>query len=159
MAVAYLVWLVLNLMKSKFCMEHFTEVSEEDKSSSSYESRMNVMKVFDTVLHRKPTNNEIEKYSKIHNEQDMLVEVLADFNVLSDKAVGEEFIVGEEGAPVAAAQVVDAKPFLADAKPKILDVTEPIPPKTSGVPKNDQINVQLDAIVSAVSAIKNLLAY
>lgn len=128
MALAYLIWLIFNLMKSKFCLEHFTD--SESNSDSSYESRMNVMKVFDTVLHRKPTNEEIEKYHTVQNEQDLLVAVLADFNVLSDK-IGEEFVQSDT---------------------KALVVKE----ETHSKQKDDIIE-QLDNIVSAVSKIKKLL--
>lgn len=128
MALAYLIWLIFNLMKSKFCLEHFTD--SESNSDSSYESRMNVMKVFDTVLHRKPTNEEIEKYHTVQNEQDLLVAVLADFNVLSDK-IGEEFVQSDT---------------------KALVVKE----ETNSKQKDDIIE-QLDNIVSAVSKIKKLL--
>jgi len=84
LGIAYLFWLA---MKTKNCkvQEHFTDVS-----AGNYESRMNVIKVFDTVLHRKPTQDEIEQYYIIENEQDLLMTVLADFGV-KDEASTEEF--------------------------------------------------------------------
>ena len=71
-AVSYLLW-ILYATYLKKPTEHFT--------LDDYEARMTVMKIFDTVLHRKPLPDEIDKYSKINNEQDMLVAVLADYNV------------------------------------------------------------------------------
>ena len=75
-ALAYLVWVVY---KTYFIREHFTNTED----LSDYQARMTVMKVFDTVLHRKPVPEEINKYAAITNEQDMLVAVLADFNVVT----------------------------------------------------------------------------
>lgn len=56
--------------------EHFT-------AEESYDSRMTVMKVFEMVLDRKPTPDEIEKYSSYKNEQDILLQILQDFNETS----------------------------------------------------------------------------
>lgn len=67
-AIVYLVWIV-----TKKPTEHFT--------LDDYQARMTVMKIFDTVLHRKPQPDEIDKYSKVDNEQDMLIAVLADYNI------------------------------------------------------------------------------
>lgn len=59
--------------------EHFT--TEHD----DYENRLQVMKVFDMIVKRKPTTEEVEKYSKIQNEQDLLVQILQDYtNSASD---------------------------------------------------------------------------
>ena len=74
-AICYLIW----TLYAAFCKkptEHFTSETLDD-----YEARMTVMKIFDTVLHRKPTPDEIDKYAKVTNEQDMLVAVLTDFNI------------------------------------------------------------------------------
>ena len=76
-ALAYLVWVVYKTYFLKH-QEHFTT-----EDLSDYQARMTVMKVFDTVLHRKPVPDEINKYAAITNEQDMLVAVLADFNVIT----------------------------------------------------------------------------
>ena len=74
-AVVYLGWAVYAayFMKNE---EHFT-----DGKLTDYEARMAVMKVFDTVLHRKPLPDEIDKYAKVTNEQDMLIAVMTDYNV------------------------------------------------------------------------------
>jgi hypothetical protein len=61
--------------------EHFTT------EQNDYESRLQVMKVFDMIVKRKPTTEEVEKYSKINNEQDLLVQILQDYtNSTSESA-------------------------------------------------------------------------
>lgn len=98
-AIFYLVWILFSTMQNKFCKtnvaEHFTE----------YESRMNVMKVFESVMNRKPTQEEIDKYFVIENEQDMLIAVMADNNITQEHIneeylnVGEELVYEEEKMP------------------------------------------------------------
>ena len=79
-AIVYLVWAVYAayFKGSAFSRneEHFT-----DGKLTDYEARMAVMKVFDTVLHRKPLPDEIDKYAKVTNEQDMLIAVMTDYNI------------------------------------------------------------------------------
>jgi hypothetical protein len=72
--VAVIVYLVYILAKHRNTKEHFT--TEEE---SSYDARLETMKIFDLVLNRKPTADEIDKYSQFHNEQDILVQVLQDY--------------------------------------------------------------------------------
>ena len=55
-AVGYLLW-ILYVYFIKKPTEHFTESHKLD----DYEARMTVMKIFDTVLHRKPLPDEIDK--------------------------------------------------------------------------------------------------
>lgn len=70
--VGWVIYFVINY-KADSKKEHFTE------EGSNYDARLQVMKIFDMVLSRKPTTEEIEKYSKIKNEQDMLVQILQDY--------------------------------------------------------------------------------
>lgn len=105
--LGYLMWVAFNMMQKSYCgkvKEHFTETEEEivieDTDSEEYKSRLNVMKVFDTILHRKPTTEELAKYSKISNEQDILVEVLKDYPIPptpteSESETQEEFVSSE----------------------------------------------------------------
>lgn len=107
--LGYLMWVAFNMMKKSYCgkvKEHFTETKEEvvtieeDTDSEEYKSRLNVMKVFDTILRRKPTSEELEKYSKISNEQDILVEVLKYHPVpetvtLTETETEEKFVSAE----------------------------------------------------------------
>jgi hypothetical protein len=67
------VYLFYPTIMAKLGREHFTA-----EPSDSYVSRMNVMSVFDTLLSRKPTGEEIEKYSKLKNEQDILSAIMKD---------------------------------------------------------------------------------
>lgn len=99
-AIGYLIWIIFKMMKSTYCgkvKEHFTEteeeVTEENLNKEEYSSKLDVMKVFETVLHRKATLEELEKYSKFSNEQDILVEVLKDFKVPTETE--EEFVIKE----------------------------------------------------------------
>lgn len=67
--------------------EHFVE--------DDYEARLHVMKIFDLVLNRKPTSEEIDKYSKFHNEQDILLQIIKDFKS-NDSIVQEESVQEEK---------------------------------------------------------------
>jgi hypothetical protein len=86
-ATVYLLWeLYERYIRTK--KEHFTAdqpatSTDTVQNPAEYQARMTVMKVFDTVLKRKPTTDEIDKYSKISNEQDILIAILADYNVKS----------------------------------------------------------------------------
>lgn len=77
-AVAFLIY---TLIKNDDSKEHFTEEEqpadkvEEEETDKDYQSRLNVMKVFDAVLNRKPSIDEITSFAKIPNEQDMVTEV------------------------------------------------------------------------------------
>lgn len=79
-AFVYLGWVVVQNVRNK--TEHFV--------SDDYQSRMYVMKVFDLVLNRNPTPEEIEKYVVLGNEQDILVAVLKDFNKTQKNTIEEE---------------------------------------------------------------------
>lgn len=73
--ICYLAFLVLKSIDSKQGqMEHFTE-------DPQYKFRLEVMKVFEMYLKRNPTPEEIDKYSVLENEQDILVNILQDFNI------------------------------------------------------------------------------
>lgn len=78
LSVTYLLY----LFYKKTSTEHFTE--------DEYNSRLDVIKVFDLVLNRKPSPEEIEKYSKFNNEQDILVHVLKDFKKESSSKKDKE---------------------------------------------------------------------
>lgn len=80
LAIILIGWLIYFVINAKAKKEHFTE------DGADYDSRLQVMKIFDMVLSRKPTTEEIEKYSKIKNEQDMLVQILQDFKSTSTQA-------------------------------------------------------------------------
>lgn len=72
-ALCYIAYFTMKSFKNeKITAEHFTT------EPGNYDSRMRVMNVFDGYLHRNPTVEEIDKYSKFGNEQDILVEVMKD---------------------------------------------------------------------------------
>ena len=64
-------------------IEHFTEGGDA-VSEDKYKARLAVMTVFEGHAKRKPTPEEIEKYSKYENEQDILTAVLQDTAILKD---------------------------------------------------------------------------
>ena len=76
LAITYLIY---TLIKNNDNKEHFTEeeenVNSEEESNKEYQSRLNVMKVFDAILNRKPSVDEISTFAQISNEQDMITEV------------------------------------------------------------------------------------
>lgn len=93
--MCYVVFIIMQTMrKSNKDLEHFAE------ESPTYKFRLEVMKVFDLYMNRNPSPQEIEKYAKIGNEQDILLAILKDFNItasdlnkdkLSKYAVREEY--------------------------------------------------------------------
>jgi hypothetical protein len=93
--IAYGTFIIVKVFNRKNVdYEHF-KVSEED---STYQYRMEVIKIFDMYLHRNPTPEEIDKYSELKNEQEILLAVLRDFNVdtTSDVDPRHIHIVAEE---------------------------------------------------------------
>ena len=60
--------------------EHFTEPpsssTQTEQPQDMYKARMNVMTVFDGYMKRKPTPEEIDKYSLYDNEQDILAALI-----------------------------------------------------------------------------------
>jgi len=87
-AGAYAVYFGYREVYKKRNTEHF--VDEE------YAARIEVMKVFDLVLNKKPTPEEIKKYSEYKNEQDILLHVLKDYK--KDAPKPEKINVIEEEA-------------------------------------------------------------
>lgn len=72
--IAYILFITVKMMNQKGSkFEHFED--------ASYNYRMEVMKVFDLYLNRNPTTEEIDKYSALKNEQDILTKILTDFNI------------------------------------------------------------------------------
>ncbi len=54
---------------------------EKFEESADYKYRLEVMRIFDTHLQRNPTPDEIEKYIKLGNEQDILMEITKDYKL------------------------------------------------------------------------------
>jgi hypothetical protein len=158
-ALAYLAWIVYAALRSrkKDALEHFTDsektVQSSDSSDSAltgYESRMTVMKVFDNLLHRKPEIAEIEKYADITNEQDMLVAVIADYDVspaetfvASDKAVAADADAGATVAANDASASVNADSGSTSASSSALDIKS--------------IEKKLDAIIEEANGVRAML--
>jgi hypothetical protein len=68
------------------------ELPEKDKNikevstCKNYNMRQEVLNIFDLYLGRKPSVEEIEKYSKVGNEQDILISVIKEFNIASSES-------------------------------------------------------------------------
>jgi hypothetical protein len=74
--VGYVIFVIMKSLKNTNVeVEHFMD------EHPNYKYRMEVMKVFDLYLNRNPNTEELEKYSKIQNEQDILLAILQDFQI------------------------------------------------------------------------------
>ena len=104
--LAYVAFILYKFYNSKHARqeEHFT-VEEESAQAQAYQARMHVMKVFDFVLNRKPTSEEITRFSAFKNEQDILINVLKVYAVGKSAETTEEEsmfnVVQEEMATIA----------------------------------------------------------
>lgn len=95
--IAYIVFVLVKMLSQKTTkFEHFED--------ASYKYRLEVMKVFDLYLNRNPTTEEIDKYSAMKNEQDILTNILTDFNISTvdvDKTkLSKKEVVQEESIPI-----------------------------------------------------------
>jgi hypothetical protein len=152
-ALAYLFYVVYTTYFKKQ-EEHFTELSD-------YQARMTVMKVFDTVLHRKPAPDEIDKYAKITNEQDMLVAVLADYNVTnastsSNSATVVHTSVPDEQAINMLAPTPASETFEATITPAHVPLLTSVPVVPVSAKKHT-IEDNLSTIMDSVNSIRALL--
>ena len=73
--LGYLTYFILRSLKNSSEVEHFMEENPD------YKYRLEVMKVFDLYLNRNPSSEEIDKYSVLRNEQDILLTIMKDFNI------------------------------------------------------------------------------
>ena len=88
LALIYLFYILyLTLFKNKH-VEHFD-------SPETYDADMNVMNVFEKVLNRKATDSEIAKYRNYKNEQDILINVIKDYDIGKKNKVKPEMIIEE----------------------------------------------------------------
>ena len=79
LALAYLVWTIVIFVKSRNMRstEHFTEMEvASDSISTAYDARLTTINVFQQVIGRKPTAEEITQYSMHGNEQDILTAIM-----------------------------------------------------------------------------------
>lgn len=76
LVIGYSIFLITKtLSRNTVEVEHFVEDKQD------YQHRMEVIKIFDLYMSRKPTPDEIDKYSKLGNEQEILLSFLKDFNI------------------------------------------------------------------------------
>lgn len=91
--LAYVIFLVYQNVYRHDGKEHF----EEPVNDTQYKANMHVIKVFDVVLSRKPTSDELKKYGKIENEQDILIAVMNDFKNMGKEEQKNEKFEGDSG--------------------------------------------------------------
>jgi hypothetical protein len=165
-AIGYLVY--FTTMSTPFKLtttEHFT-------TDEQYESRLHVIKVFDGYLHRNPTMEEIKKYSEFTNEQDILTNVMKDYNT-ETYTDSPDVVVEEEETKAVISDTLDitlAKTLaVMDIStnidiPNSLDILEKVPtvenkidnfvnnvnPISSHVPKMRSIIKELESITEAM---------
>lgn len=72
-ALILIIALIVVYSKNHNRKEKFTD------SNDAYQSRLTVIDVFDSYLQRNPTPKEINRYSSLKNEQDILAAVMKDF--------------------------------------------------------------------------------
>ena len=88
----WVIYYVTNTIKGKG--EHFIDLTVEDETPKSdapaecklYNMRQEVINIFELYLSRKPSVEEIQKYSSKGNEQDILVAIISDFNVSTSES-------------------------------------------------------------------------
>lgn len=90
--VCYTIFFITQyIKKNQKQAEHFTELSDAKPMSKAakdchlYNIRQEVMNIFELYLKRKPSAEEIAKYEKLDNEQDILVAIVKDFNISSSE--------------------------------------------------------------------------
>ena len=135
-AIAYLIW---SLFSVRAHNEHFTV---DQPSTAEYNARLYTIKIFENVIGRKPTPEEITQFSKLDNEQDILTAIMAaNTDEVTNKPV-------EEVKDATAKESVEAKPT---PKPT---VEEPTKPSTSSA---DLIHASLKQIESQIALIRNAI--
>lgn len=67
-------------------------VQEIEREGSAYKSRLYVLKMFETMFHRKPTHDELGKYSSFGHEKAILNAILNDYDKLENSNVTANFL-------------------------------------------------------------------
>lgn len=85
LVLAYLIFFIVWYVNRPKSVEHFT-VDLADKITQksdckTYNMRQEVINIFYTYMRRKPTADEIAKYSVAGNEQDVLTMIMQDFKI------------------------------------------------------------------------------
>lgn len=149
LAAMYLAYLLYNSSISNISSsrEHYVEPGYP----SDYDARLNVMKVFEAVLKRKPSIEEISKYASISNEQDLLARLMLDF---SETYVNEE----SREYPDAATSISDAPPSMSHPVPTLQTVSEPQPIQRVLTPADiESIRRILENIESQIASIRTFV--
>lgn len=115
--LGYLIYVILGYLMYDSYYSNFTSrgVTEHFIDDSKYNNRLNVMKIFDAILNRKPTLEEIETFSGIDNEQNMLNNIVNKY-----KTQGEE-AQEEPSLNIVKEQPVEVKPITSEFKTFSMD--------------------------------------
>jgi len=149
LALAYLAWTIVIFVKSRSMRstEHFTEMEvATDSVSTAYDARLTTINVFQQVIGRKPTAEEITQYSMHGNEQDILTAIMDNkSNISSSSAPSSASVpsVADPSTPTVAVekekekekekdQFVSPSPSASSASSS--NTSNPTPPPTYTTP-------------------------
>ncbi|KAG1678779.1 hypothetical protein FOA52_012819 [Chlamydomonas sp. UWO 241] len=141
-AIAGVVLLAITGMVLYIYYTHRGTVEGFEEAGGMYTARINVMKIFEAVLNRKPTPPEVEAFSQYDNEQDMLESIMQ--------------IASESDAAVAmppqttANSIATPPPPLQPLPP--LPPQPPLPPLPQKKHSLDQIADMAAALLEAINA-------
>lgn len=76
-----------------------TQIQQQPDKETLYKRRLHVMKLFETLLGRAATNDEIEKYSAKGGEGAILAAISADYNLMNDGDTNTDKTVPDKHAP------------------------------------------------------------
>ena len=136
LALAYLVWTIVIFVKSRNMRstEHFTEMElASDSISTAYDARLTTINVFQQVIGRKPTAEEITQYSMHGNEQDILTAIMDNKSNISSSVPSPSVSVPS----VASTQTVAVEKEKEKEKDQFVSPptsSNPAPPNTSNPP-------------------------
>lgn len=143
---AIIVGISITMKKPDTTQEHFTEDGHD-----SYVSRMTTINVFDAYLKRNPTTEEIDKYSKFANEQDILTELMKDF---PNEANVQSRI--EKGSSSSLLNDIVDKDNLPVVQEEELFVQQPSLSNISDTHEDDVVSISLTKLNSLKILVKDL---
>jgi len=159
MAIAFLLFINMKNV-SKGITEHFDQESVESVQSVQsedikYKNRLNVMKIFDAVLNRKPTMAEIEDFSETDNEQNMLNNIV---NQYSKETVASPTTPATPAKDTVAKDTVAKDTVAKDTVAAPSTPSGPPPPfKTFSIEEVNVMIKKIDDVLTSVTQFKQQL--
>ena len=133
-----------------------TLVNVENFTEPTYASRLNVMKIFEAILSRKPTGDEIEKFSGMENEQDVLTEIVKTYqDVITKQNTEPTTMVAPPTTMVTPPTTMVTPP------PTMIMTPTPTPtdsPKIIEAPSIAQVLISIALCQSELDKIKTIIA-